>query len=81
MSPLVAVQFTDPKREYNSRYKFRLGTISRDEVIPIFYRFPSTGGVLINIECRAWAKNIVYKNSAQLREGSVHFELQVDEPK
>lgn len=35
--------------------------------------------VLINIECRAWAKNIHYKSNSQLREGSVHFELQVDE--
>lgn len=36
-------------------------------------------GVLINMECRAWAKNIQYKANAQVREGSVHFELQVDD--
>lgn len=33
---------------------------------------------LINVECRAWAKNIFYKRSLQNREGSVHFELMID---
>lgn len=33
-------------------------------------------GVLINIECKAWAKNI--KHSRMDREGSVHFELLMD---
>lgn len=33
---------------------------------------------LINIECRAWAKNILYKRSLHNREGSVHFELMID---
>lgn len=33
-------------------------------------------GVLINIECKAWAKNIVYDRYE--RRGSVHFELMVD---
>jgi len=33
-------------------------------------------GVLINIECKAWAKNIRYDRME--REGSVHFELLVD---
>lgn len=33
---------------------------------------------LINIECRAWAKNIEYKRALQHREGSVHFELMID---
>jgi sodium/potassium-transporting ATPase subunit beta len=32
--------------------------------------------VLINIECRAWAKNVHYDKTARL--GSVHFELLVD---
>lgn len=36
-------------------------------------------GVLINIECKAWAKNI--KHDRQDRRGSVHFELMIDEPK
>lgn len=33
---------------------------------------------LINIECIAWAPNIVYKRSERDRQGSVHFELLVD---
>ncbi|KAK6622954.1 hypothetical protein RUM43_008806 [Polyplax serrata] len=33
---------------------------------------------LINVECRAWAKNIEYKRALQHREGSVHFELLID---
>jgi len=33
-------------------------------------------GVLINIECKAWAKNILYDRSE--RRGSVHFELMID---
>jgi len=33
-------------------------------------------GVLINIECKAWAKNI--KHDRKERKGSVHFELMVD---
>lgn len=36
-------------------------------------------GVLINIECKAWSKNIVHDRSD--RRGSVHFELMIDEPK
>lgn len=35
-----------------------------------------TAGVLINIECKAWAKNIFYDRYE--RRGSVHFELMVD---
>ncbi|GLV41525.1 nervana 2 [Carabus blaptoides fortunei] len=34
--------------------------------------------ILINIECRAWAKNIIYRGGNQQREGSVHLELLVD---
>lgn len=33
-------------------------------------------GVLINIECKAWANNI--KHDRTDREGSVHFELLID---
>ncbi|KAL1513409.1 hypothetical protein ABEB36_002828 [Hypothenemus hampei] len=33
-------------------------------------------GVLINIECKAWARNIIH-NRAE-RRGSVHFELMID---
>jgi len=35
-----------------------------------------TPGVLINIECKAWAKNI--RHDRMDREGSVHFELLID---
>jgi len=33
-------------------------------------------GILINVECKAWAKNI--RHERQDREGSVHFELLID---
>ncbi|KAJ6649707.1 Sodium/potassium-transporting ATPase subunit beta-1 [Pseudolycoriella hygida] len=32
---------------------------------------------IINIECRAWAKNILYNGSLRDRQGSIHFELMV----
>jgi sodium/potassium-transporting ATPase subunit beta len=35
---------------------------------------------IINIECRAWAKNIKYVGSFRDRQGSVHFELMIDAP-
>jgi hypothetical protein len=35
-----------------------------------------SGGVLINIECKAWAKNIAHDRAD--RRGSVHFELMID---
>jgi len=37
-----------------------------------------TVNVAINIECRAWAKNINYRGGNLQREGSVHFELMRD---
>ncbi|XP_067007708.1 sodium/potassium-transporting ATPase subunit beta-2 [Anabrus simplex] len=49
LSPLVAVQLTNPKLN-----------------------------VLINIECRAWAKNIRYSKMKSEREGSVHLEVLID---
>lgn len=72
LSPLVAVQFVRPKRMYQSNQKH---TKSSYKLINGF-AFPAH--VLINIECRAWAKNIEYKRTLQNREGSVHFELQID---
>lgn len=44
-------------------------------VLAINFERPKTG-VLINIECKAWARNI-YHDRAE-RRGSVHFELMVD---
>ena len=35
-----------------------------------------SGGVLLNIECKAWAQNI--KHDRKERRGSVHLELMVD---
>jgi sodium/potassium-transporting ATPase subunit beta len=37
---------------------------------------PFSAGVLINIECKAWAKNIHHDRAD--RRGSVHFELMID---
>lgn len=37
-----------------------------------------TPNILISIECRAWAKNIKYVGGNLNREGSVHFEIMVD---
>jgi len=44
-------------------------------VVMVQFHKPTTG-VLINIECRAWALNI--KHSRMERRGSVHFELMMD---
>jgi sodium/potassium-transporting ATPase subunit beta len=33
-------------------------------------------GILINVECKAWAKNIIH--SRMERRGSVHFEILMD---
>jgi len=44
-------------------------------VIAINFERPKTG-VLINIECKAWARNINHDRTD--RRGSVHFELMVD---
>jgi len=42
----------------------------------IFVRFNPLNGVLINVECTAWAKNIA--PNRQDRVGKVHFELMID---
>jgi len=39
-----------------------------------------TPNQIINIECRAWAKNIKYVGSFRDRQGSVHLELMIDAP-
>jgi len=45
----------------------------------VFVRFPNPmKRVLIQIECRAWAKNIKYDRF--FRSGSTHFELMIDGP-
>ncbi|KAJ2944451.1 hypothetical protein O0L34_g3791 [Tuta absoluta] len=35
-------------------------------------------GVIINIRCRAWARNIVYTDSLKDRIGSTHMEIMID---
>ncbi|XP_067006980.1 sodium/potassium-transporting ATPase subunit beta-2 [Anabrus simplex] len=44
-------------------------------IVAVWFKRPTTG-VLINIECKAWARNI--HHDRQERRGSVHFELMVD---
>lgn len=44
-------------------------------LVAVLFENPATG-VLINIECKAWAKNIVHDRLE--RRGSVHFELMID---
>ncbi|CAG9121763.1 hypothetical protein JYU34_002949 [Plutella xylostella] len=44
-------------------------------LVAVLFEKPRTG-VLINIECKAWAKNIHYDRYE--RRGNVHFELMVD---
>ncbi|KAK4880060.1 hypothetical protein RN001_008206 [Aquatica leii] len=44
-------------------------------LVVVYFERP-TRGVLINIECKAWAKNIVHDRMD--KRGSVHFELMID---
>lgn len=44
-------------------------------LVAVHFSAPRTG-VLINIECKAWAKNIIHDRQERL--GSVHFELMID---
>jgi len=46
-------------------------------IVAVHFKRPKPN-ILINVECRAWAKNVHYKRSLQNREGSVHFELLID---
>lgn len=65
LSPLVAVQFLRPtSNTVNIFFEH------------IFVFVIVSGGIVINIECKAWAKNI--KHNRQDRIGSVHFELLID---
>ncbi|XP_014204420.1 sodium/potassium-transporting ATPase subunit beta-2-like [Copidosoma floridanum] len=44
-------------------------------LVAVHFERPATG-VLINVECKAWAKNIIHNRNE--RQGSVHFELLID---
>lgn len=59
-------------------YKYFPFTNQKGYVSPyVFVQFSNINhGVLVNVECQAWAKNIVYNRGDRL--GSVHFELLVD---
>lgn len=48
--------------------------IATHELHYIYLLFPA--GILINVECKAWAKNI--KHSRNDKIGAVHFELMID---
>lgn len=34
------------------------------------------GGIIINVECKAWARNIIHDRKERI--GSVHYELLID---
>lgn len=44
-------------------------------LVAVYIQRPKTG-ILINIECKAWARNIIHNRQERL--GSVHFELMID---
>ncbi|XP_001604202.1 sodium/potassium-transporting ATPase subunit beta-2 isoform X1 [Nasonia vitripennis] len=44
-------------------------------LVAVHFERPRTG-ILINVECKAWAKNIIHNRNDKL--GSVHFELLID---
>lgn len=68
LSPLVAVKLERPKSKTpNSHYLTR-------SYNSVFF----AANKIINIECRAWAKNIIYHGGNRDRTGSVHLEILVD---
>lgn len=77
LSPLVAIHFTKPTRTYSDREKEHRIRFSVN-VINAFGYFSRliSGGIIINVECKAWAYNI--KHDRKERTGSVHFELMID---
>lgn len=44
-------------------------------LVAVHFKRPRTG-ILINVECKAWARNIMHSRADRL--GSVHFELMID---
>ncbi|XP_043784138.1 uncharacterized protein LOC122710371 isoform X2 [Apis laboriosa] len=47
-------------------------------VVAVHFLRPARNKI-INVECRAWAKNIKYETSQNQQHGMVHFELMIDE--
>lgn len=69
LSPIIAVQLERPKCKL-LEFKYQLKNYFK-KIVP-------TVRQIINIECRAWAKNIEYNGSYRDRQGSVHIEVMVD---
>lgn len=67
LSPLVAVHFERPVRKCRQFWLKALQSYT----FQIFL-----GGIIINIECKAWAHNIRHDRADRI--GSVHFELMID---
>lgn len=70
LAPVMAIKFERPKSKFDS-FKARFVVSKLTYLISII-----PAGVLINIECKAWARNIIHDRTD--RRGSVHFELMVD---
>lgn len=79
LSPLVAILFERPA----SKYLWLAGACR--SVLEALLETPGAAinsalwfpaGVLINIECKAWAANIHHDRAE--RRGSVHFEIMID---
>lgn len=76
LSPLVAIHFTKPTRTCST---FRRIEIIDSETFSLktnVLYVSLLGGIIINVECKAWAHNI--KHDRKERAGSVHFELMID---
>lgn len=71
LSPLVAVHFQRPKREYSIWQAIVIHMTFM--IISISYLL---GGIIINVECKAWARNIHHDRKERI--GSVHYELLID---
>lgn len=67
-APIIAINFERPKS------KILTNCVKSSSCNENYFHF--VAGVLINIECKAWARNIVHDRTE--RRGSVHFELMVD---
>lgn len=61
--------------QYFYPYTNRRGYVS--PLVAVKFLRPKVNQI-INVECRAWAKNIQYSGSHRDRKGSVHFELMID---
>lgn len=66
LSPLVAVKFVRPTRKYSASASVKIQDFSS---IKCFFSTFSANQI-INIECRAWAKNVNYVGSFRDRQVS-----------